>query len=49
MEFEKMIKRVLLAAVLFVLCFTLIGCQTIAGLGGDIKWTAESTAELLEP
>jgi len=44
-----MIKKVLLAAVLFVLCFTLIGCQTVAGLGGDIKWTAESTAELLEP
>jgi len=49
MEFEKMLKRVVLAAVLFALCFTLIGCQTISGLGGDIKWTADSTAELLEP
>jgi predicted small secreted protein len=47
-EFEKMAKKVLLVVALVVLMFSLIGCQTVQGLGGDIKWTGEKGAELLE-
>ena len=43
-----MIKKVLLLVALIVLGFSLISCQTVEGLGGDIKWTAEATADLLE-
>jgi predicted small secreted protein len=48
MEFAKMVKKILLAAALIVVMFSLIGCQTIAGVGGDIKWTAEACAGVLE-
>lgn len=44
----KMMKKVLLAIALIVVSISLISCQTVAGLGGDIKWTAEATAGLLE-
>ena len=43
-----MIKKVLLVVALVVLLFSLIGCQTVQGLGGDIKWTGEKGAEILE-
>ena len=43
-----MIKKVLLLLVLMVLSFSLISCQTVQGLGGDIKWTGEKGAEILE-
>ena len=43
-----MIKKILIWAVLAMIIFT-AGCQTVAGLGGDIKWTADRTAELLSP
>jgi predicted small secreted protein len=42
-----MIKRIILCATLIILSFSLIGCQTIQGLGGDIKWTGEKGAELM--
>jgi predicted small secreted protein len=42
-----MIKKILLVAVLIVVLFVLTGCQTVAGVGGDIKWTADSCANLL--
>jgi len=42
-----MVKKVLLIIVLIVLCLSLAACQTVAGVGGDIKWTADKTAELL--
>lgn len=44
-----MIKKIFVLAVLVIIIFTAMGCQTVAGLGGDIKWTAERTAELIEP
>ena len=47
-EFKKMIKKMLLAAALIVMLFSLVSCQTVQGVGGDIKWTGEKTAELLE-
>lgn len=43
-----MVKKSLLIVVLIILVFSLISCQTVQGLGGDIKWTGEKTAELLE-
>ena len=43
-----MIKKALLLVALVILVFSLIGCQTVQGLGGDIKWTGEKAAEILE-
>lgn len=43
-----MVKKILLAVVLIVMMFSLIGCQTVQGLGEDIKWTGEKGAEVLE-
>ena len=43
-----MLKKLLLIALLVVFSVSLIGCQTVAGVGGDIKWTADATAALLE-
>ena len=43
-----MIKRAFLIIVLIVLMYSLTGCQTIAGVGADIKWSAEAAAELME-
>ena len=48
MKFQNTIKTVLLAAILTAMTLIAIGCQTIAGAGEDIKWTAEATAGLLE-
>ena len=47
-EFEKMVRKVLLVFALIVVLFSLIGCQAVAGLGRDVTWTAEETADLLE-
>jgi predicted small secreted protein len=47
MEHGKMIKKVFLIAVLIVVMLSLVGCQTVQGLGGDIKWTGEKGAEIL--
>jgi len=41
----RMVKKVLLAVVLIVTTFSLIGCQTTQGLGKDIKWVGEKGAE----
>ena len=43
-----MLKKVLLLFALIILGFSLIGCQTVKGLGDDIKWTGEKGAEALE-
>lgn len=40
-----MIKKAILLALLIVFCFALAGCQTVAGFGGDIEWTAEKTSD----
>lgn len=47
-DFEKMVKKILLLVALIVVMFSLISCQTVQGIGGDIKWTGEKGAELLE-
>jgi len=43
-----MAKKMLLVVALVVMSILVVGCQTVAGLGGDIKWTAEATADLME-
>ncbi len=43
-----MIKKVLLIVIFVVLAFSIVGCQTVQGVGGDIKWTGQKTAEILE-
>jgi len=47
-ESQEMIKKIILIAVLVFLSFSLISCQTVAGVGGDIKWSAEKSAEILD-
>jgi len=42
-----MVRKVLLVIALIVVSFSLIGCQTVQGLGEDIKWTGEKGAEVL--
>jgi predicted small secreted protein len=43
-----MVRKVLLVFALVVVVFSLVGCQTIQGLGEDIKWVGEKAAELVE-
>jgi predicted small secreted protein len=43
-----MIRKLVLILVLIMMVFWFSGCQTMAGLGGDIKWSAETTSDLLE-
>jgi len=43
-----MLKKILLIMLLAILSFSLTGCQTVSGVGGDIQWTAQATSDLLE-
>lgn len=43
-----MIRKVLLVLLLLVVISSLVGCKTVEGIGEDIQWTGEKTAELLE-
>ena len=43
-----MLKKVILVVLLAILCVSLLGCSTVAGLGEDIKWSGEKGAEALE-
>ncbi len=43
-----MIRKIILYVILIILSFSLIGCQTVQGLGEDITWTGEKGAEILE-
>jgi len=43
-----MVKKTILYVALIILSFLLVSCQTIQGLGSDIKWTGEKVAEILE-
>lgn len=36
-----MLKRILSIAILIAISLYFTGCQTIHGLGGDLKWTGE--------
>ncbi len=43
-----MLKKLLLALLLIALAISITGCQTVSGVGGDLQWTSEQTAALLE-
>lgn len=43
-----MVKKVLLLIALIVLLFSLVSCQTVQGVGGDITWIGEKGTEILE-
>jgi predicted small secreted protein len=43
----RMVRKVLLLVVLIAVVFSFIGCQTVQGLGEDIKWTGEKGAEVV--
>ncbi len=47
MEFNNMVKKIILCVILIILTFSLVSCQTVQGLGGDIKWIGQETADLL--
>ncbi|MGA1979571.1 MAG: hypothetical protein ABSG99_03265 [Sedimentisphaerales bacterium] len=42
-----MVKKIILCIILIILGLSLISCQTIQGVGGDIKWTGQKGAEIL--
>ncbi len=43
-----MLQKTLLVALLAVLLFSLVGCQTIQGLGKDIEWVGEQMGNAVE-
>jgi len=43
-----MLKRIILSAVLIALVIVLTGCNTVQGLGEDIKWTGQKGEEILQ-
>jgi predicted small secreted protein len=42
-----MVKKIILYVILIILSFSSISCQTVQGIGGDIKWTGQKGAEVL--
>jgi len=47
-ESDKMVRKVLLIIALIVMLFSLVSCQTVQGLGGDIQWIGQAGADALE-
>ena len=43
-----MIRKVLLVVALVIVVFSLVGCQTVQGLGEDITWVGEKGSEIVE-
>jgi len=43
-----MVRKTLLLVLLIVLMLSLIGCQTVKGIGSDIEWVGEKGAEVIE-
>lgn len=43
-----MIRRVLLVVALVIVVFSIFGCQTVQGLGEDIKWVGEKGSEIVD-
>ena len=40
-----MIKKLCLVTVLILIVFSLVGCQTVQGLGQDLQWLGEKTTQ----
>lgn len=43
-----MLKKILLLVVLITLLFTLVGCQTLQGLGKDFEWMGQKMGEVVD-
>jgi predicted small secreted protein len=43
-----MLQKAVLAVILAVLLFSLVGCQTIEGMGKDIEWVGEQMSNAVE-
>ena len=43
-----MLKKVILAVLLAAMLLLMAGCQTVAGVGRDITWSAEATSNFIE-
>jgi predicted small secreted protein len=43
-----MAKKILTPAVLIVMAFLLIGCQTAKGIKGDVTFIGDKTVEILD-
>jgi len=43
-----MMRKVLFVAVLIVMVFSLVSCQTVQGIGADIQWVGEKGEEAIE-
>ncbi|MHC4654920.1 MAG: hypothetical protein ACYTDW_19150 [Planctomycetota bacterium] len=43
-----MIRKVLLVVALVIVVFSLVGCQTLQGIGEDITWVGEKGSEIVE-
>lgn len=43
-----MLKKIILIALLTILTVSLLGCQTIEGLGGDLEWIGQQMGEAVE-
>jgi predicted small secreted protein len=43
-----MVRKILLILALLVMVVSLVGCQTVQGVGRDITWTGEAGAEVVD-
>ena len=43
-----MVKKVLLAIALMIVVLSVVGCQTVQGVGGDILWIGKAGQDVVE-
>ena len=43
-----MIKKVFLVMLLIVMLISVVGCQTVQGIGADIQWIGEKSEDAIE-
>jgi predicted small secreted protein len=43
-----MMKKTLFVAVLILILFSLVNCQTVQGIGADIQWISEKGEQAIE-
>jgi len=48
MGHERMMRKVLIVAVLVLMLFSLVSCQTVQGIGKDIQWVGEKGEQAIE-
>jgi len=48
MGHEKKMRKVLIVAVLVLMLFSLVSCQTVQGIGKDIQWVGEKGEQAIE-